>query len=377
MPTTKRNSTLSTRPRTVVCLCLLWACLSGCEDDNGVRAFQASLPCRPVLDPTGVVLGSDTSAGFDPAPRLVQNSDGRLFGSPMDGGRVLVWAPTGEFRGAIGRPGEGPGELAQGSLLSLFLVEDDTLYVRDGRFRWHVFDSTGKFVRSAPTGPLLGLANHTVFLPDGRIVGSYPKRSAPGTYRFQVATREGEWSKGLDLVDSADYLRLRERLVTAAVDGGFWAAPEDLARTGYRLERWDLDGVITDSIVLAAHWPWQPREVPLSSSPIFPSVTLLHQDSLGIIWIGLRVPKPGWRHGFDTMPYEAQIAAVDAYLDAIDPVSRSIIASIRLNAPDDAPVDFFDGSRLGFRAREDSISGLTTIELAKVDLDCSMSAHHL
>src|SRR5690606_13554204 len=103
-----------------------------CAADDPVAAFGAALPCTLESRDLGIVLGTDTTATAPlVAPRLLRRATGEFLAAPMDGGRVLVWDSAGRELTPIGRPGEGPGELSDRGLMSLYLVEDDTLYVRD------------------------------------------------------------------------------------------------------------------------------------------------------------------------------------------------------------------------------------------------------
>lgn len=346
---------------------------TGCLSDNPVDRFHAGLPCTTDLVSTGTFLNVDSTVEVaDLAPRLTMNSTGQFFGSPIEGGKIIVWSPSGELQASIGRPGEGPGELFEGGLLSIYVTENDTLYVKDGRFRWHVFSPSGEFFRSSQTGPINGAMGYTHFLPDGRIVSSYPRRRAPGTFLFHIATRDGEWSRGIAEVDSNTYRLAAGRQMTGGANGSFWVAPANLTIDGYRLERWDTTGVMVDSIIADVPWVRRNPSTQLAEFPAFPTVTSMYADShRDLLLVGLMAPKTPWRRGFDTMPVDDQMRGVDAYLDVFDLSTHKLLSSTRFLDLELAPVGLLRSSELGYRAFEDSLTGLTTIEIVRLELQCN------
>ncbi len=61
----------------------------------------------------------------------------------------------------------------------------------------------------------------------------------------------------------------------------------------YRLDRWNKSGVAVERLQRDPDWfqPWGPGPPQLTA----PTNMAIHQDSSGLLWVAVGVPKPGWR----------------------------------------------------------------------------------
>lgn len=113
--------------------------------------------------PDWATFGSVTGMGFD--------SRGFLYVLDDQASTITQISPEGDFVRTIGRPGEGPGELARP--LALLVLADDRIAVVDiGHRGFVIFDAEGNWVENVPVDmsteglPVQGLTAH----PSGDIV---------------------------------------------------------------------------------------------------------------------------------------------------------------------------------------------------------------
>ena len=101
--------------------------------------------------------GNVRSIGFDGAGQLY------VFDNRAD--RIFVVGPDGEYRRAIGRSGEGPGEFQSPD--GLAVMRDGRVVIGDIRHRgYHIFDANGDFERMVRMAPEAGDIRLTALLPD-------------------------------------------------------------------------------------------------------------------------------------------------------------------------------------------------------------------
>lgn len=145
----------------VVCLCLL-AAPAGSDQlpqapcpSPSPRAFDpgevveipdTEAPCRLEVRETGVqLLSVEDGSRPDPGIQVRRDGRGRFYSAGAFGFGITItlWDHQGRFLKAFGRAGEGPGELSDRGMISIFVDREDRLHVRDGGFRWslHLDDS--------------------------------------------------------------------------------------------------------------------------------------------------------------------------------------------------------------------------------------------
>ncbi|MBK7595723.1 MAG: hypothetical protein IPJ11_10885 [Gemmatimonadetes bacterium] len=157
---------------------------------NGVAAIPAAqLSCDIHLDGRSITLGEDSTITRAPLPsQFAVDSRGNIFGGTR--GQVLEWAPDGRLLRAIGSSGSASGQFAPGPV-KVFIASGDSLYVRDNRRRWVVFDTSFKHIRTASTGPIVASsARETVFMENNLILSGF-QVSGDTLYEVVVVDREG------------------------------------------------------------------------------------------------------------------------------------------------------------------------------------------
>lgn len=112
--------------------------------------------------------GGPTEQQFGLVFAVASDSRGRIYVLDIIAQVVRVFGPDGSFAHEVGRPGEGPGELAQPFDLSI--GPGDTLWVADqGTGRYSLFAPDGTFVRALRRPTFLhAIRGHA--LPGGRYV---------------------------------------------------------------------------------------------------------------------------------------------------------------------------------------------------------------
>lgn len=118
-----------------------------------------------------VTIGSaaDSESGapdeFGRINSVVLDSSGTLYVADGHALEVRVFSPTGEFRRAFGRSGEGPGEFR--SLQSLAMLGDTLLALDGGNARINLLTRSGEPLTSWQWLPFTGPANTVRFYPTG------------------------------------------------------------------------------------------------------------------------------------------------------------------------------------------------------------------
>lgn len=156
-------------------------------------------------------IGDDTTFSWVPYLRVSREGH-RIFVAEPNSGTVTVWAPEGSLVFAVGRRGEGPGELV--SPYRLHVQEDGSFYVRDWQ-RFTYFASTGQLIRTVAGPPrLVSYQGFRVQVDALLRDGSYLGRAEIG-----AAVRQG-WQGDPPLVQEP-LLRVRE-------SEGEWLHPETI-----------------------------------------------------------------------------------------------------------------------------------------------------
>ena len=142
------------------------SCYGGSENlDAGHCLIEESNPLT-VLRP------SESDHRVSPGMMLVMDSRGSYYTPSSTDGIVIKWDYNGAFDTILGQPGSGPGEFAPGPV-SVFVDSNDSIYVRDGAFRWNVFTPDLRVARQSFIGPIAAIRPEaTHILDDGTIVSS-------------------------------------------------------------------------------------------------------------------------------------------------------------------------------------------------------------
>ena len=195
-------------------------------DGSVTRIGEGRTPCRIRFRETGIRLEAEPDGSRpDPGRTVVVDSNGRFIVGDAIGwdATISVWDSRGRYMSFFGREGEGPGELIQRGMLSLFMDAHDRLHVRDGAFAWSVFSPEHDFVRRVTAYVMGGVPGSTVILDDGSALAS-DRRGDPGRY-FRVVDSTGALLRTFGPVEpGSPWL---ERLITHVGGDAFWAAPAE------------------------------------------------------------------------------------------------------------------------------------------------------
>lgn len=273
-----------------------------------------------------------------PFPNLARDGEGNYIAAPVEGDALLaVFGPDGTFRSSYGRIGEGPGEFEDGFLLLIEVGEDDVLHAIDLRYlhtlapgaerrldqvRMPVYTSDavvlkGMIAVAAPVRTEAGMTTIQLLRTDGTIAASIAVAET-NDERLQVA-----W-------DRSD---LQRRLGRSKDHADVWSAP--LNR--YRVSRYGIDGEEKIRIERLSEW-FEPylHETPGAPlrAPADPTVTGIHQDANGLLWITISRAPPSFSPVID-QPVGVEVRP-DPYLDynqllhttveVLDPVAGEVVA---------------------------------------------------
>jgi hypothetical protein len=264
------------------------ALLSAC----GARRDAGNLPCAAILGVTPVVLQGNDSDEVDPAAQVVVDSRGHFFASSRAGARVLEWGSDGHFIREIGRSGDGPGELGQGSVVP-FIAPGDTLFVRDNHMHWVVFDSSGRFIRQSPIGAAMAVSStDLLFLPTGSILTSFV-RPGQDTHNVAILNGLGETTRTFDAFRQDSQPPSPHPAVYVG-EGHVWIGSTAGTSTDHGIQAWDTAGRLVDSVPLRLeHFQSAPTPEPGHQAQAFPYpyLTRLLTDGSGTILALIATPK--------------------------------------------------------------------------------------
>ncbi len=339
-----------------------------CGDAGNGLARETDFPCTLEFAPTGVVIRSDEQGRWpDPTVRLVRDSRGIFYTNSSTNGSLAIWSPDGQFLRTLGRMGEGPGEFMRGGGLNLWIIEGDTLLVRDNGFQWSFFSPDHQYVRRFREVGFVGLSPSTHLLDDGRLAGSAMSRlEADPVPSLRIVSRTGQIESDIGPLDSITRGRTTR---TSSYAGGtsIWLGPPTETASPYVLEEWSLDNQLIRRIERVASW-YDPASTIEGIAPT-PSVRSIYVDSLGLILVLTTSRRPGIRPGTDTLPQNLRYYPAQYHVEVIDPRSMEVLAS-RDARPNEYPTLFPHGSRTGYRKITDS-SGLEHFEIVRWQLSGS------
>jgi len=175
----------------------------------------------------------DSSTQFGRVADVAPDSRGHILVLDQQARTVRVFDATGTYLHAIGRPGEGPGELSRFAN-AVLVATGDSVFVPDyAQSRINVYDAAGAYVSALPLAPPPG-GRSWERLPDGRFLFRGVTIRRDETNRFRTAdglfsTRAGG---GLDTLLTFDYAASDlggpgNPVVPLIVNGVFWARSTD------------------------------------------------------------------------------------------------------------------------------------------------------
>jgi hypothetical protein len=305
----------------------------------------------------------DGRGGLSTPSGIARTRDGNwLVTSFENPGQISVFSPTGRALRTVGRSGEGPGEYRSATLVTVGPA--DSVWVFDSQLmRVSVLDASLNYSRSyrVVTRPVLDL---TVF-PDSRLLVSAEYRTGERAgFPLHVVEPDGRVTISLGTETPAyrseEDTYLNRRSFWPADRSAVWTA--DIVR--YRLQQWSLEGRKLKEINRNVDWfrphTTYPYPSDISSQPPPPGLVSVHQDSSGLLWTLIRVPDPRWRSAVGPRRNSAGRNSIgvlqrsrywDTVVEAIDPLTGTLVASYRL----DAVLNRFVANRMAFQYEEDEV----------------------
>jgi hypothetical protein len=315
------------------------------------------------------ITGDPDGARPDPSIVAIRDPEGNIYTGSIPGGQVIEWSAEGKRMRDIGRPGEGPGEMTTGAQMP-YWVTGDSLYVRDNTLRWMVFGPDHNFVRSSPMGRISGLYPFTFFLEDGNVLSTSPRRRSGAEHPFAIVSREGEVQSEFGEFPPQEGAAERGWIGSYVRGRMFWVASILARGGGYQLEQWNTDGVRSRRLERTATWIGRRENDPESHrAPPYPTVSYLHEDSLGFLYVVVTTVPGGWQEGFDQLPPGDLSKHLGHRAEVIDPRLPEVLASHEFTFDDnELATEYFQGSRTGYRFVEDTLGGIQTMSLVSFDL---------
>ena len=297
------------------------------------------------------LLGADGESVIGIAWDIQRLSDGRFAMAFQDViYEFTIFSPDGSEFQRVGRKGEGPGEYA-----FVFWVREHAglLHAFDWkRRRITVLDSDLEVVRTLPVRCLDCNGLDMAMLPDGAVALNYFLSSAEGEqpanaeegFAVHIIEADGEPRLPLDGIPLKDRFIPAEdanRHLHVAPDGSLLVAQN----RRYRIDRWDpATGELLQTFVREADWirdsgaNWEP---PSPNRPPATTVSAMHLDEAGLLWVSVSRPVPDWRHrvertGPDAHPEEGQYrygpGSRERIMEVVDLESGRVLVSQVLDA---------------------------------------------
>lgn len=206
---------------------------------------------------------------------------------PLPG--VMSYAPSGEFRGILGREGEGPGEM--GRSWRLGSTPDGSLYVYDVlQAAVHVFGAEGDWQRTVR--PVVSPLHGPVPLGDSILAivpGSVRPPEVPDREVVLYHSHTGEILGGVGPV--GPFVSGQPTSVSAVADGGdgtIW-----LARGGAEvIERWTASSQEAGALRWEEGWVRYAR--PDGRTAVFLGAHLWQDTENGLLWVVSNSPDPSY-----------------------------------------------------------------------------------
>lgn len=319
-------------------------------------------PCRVVGVDWDAVIRGTPEPGPNPDPVTIEAGPGPLFYTGSGNGGIGVWSPSGEPLGTIGQRGQGPGEIDSGSLIDSEVGRDGTVNVFTWNGWWYRYGPDGSFIGRA-SSPHLGIPMYSRLAANGNVIVTGFGRE----HQFRVIDAQGNLVSAFGELPPVvagspgegghliPHPMSRQRQIAPTASSTFWAAPFVGSPDGYRLEEWTLDGELVRAIERDAEWfpePW-----PYDPSGPRPPRISIDMDGNDLLWVFV----------FLYSPENNEVD--DLRVEVLDPATRSILASERLEYGDVAGSfsRLLPGTRLYARPSLDSL-GFQEYHLGNVEL---------
>lgn len=292
------------------------------------------------------LLGADGESVIGIAWDIQRLSDGRFTMAFQDViYEFTIFSPDGSEFQRVGREGEGPGEYR-----FVFWVREhaDQLHVFDWKRRQiTVLDDGLEAVRTLPVRCLDCNGVDMAILPDGAVALNYflaaadagQPASANEGFAVHIIEADGEPRLSLDGIPMKDRFNPVEdadRHLQVAPDGSLLVAH----RRRYRIDRRDpATGELLQTFVREADWirdsggNWEP---PSPDRPPATTISAMHMDEAGRLWVNVSRPAPDWRDrvvrtGPDAHPEEGQYrygpGSTERVMEVVDLESGRVLVS--------------------------------------------------
>jgi hypothetical protein len=262
-------------------------------------------------------VSADHSGGF----RIVIPSASAVSAAPM------VYDDSGRYHGGLAA---GSGDQQFETPLFTRIGPGDSIWIFDASQRAFVFDPDRRFVRSIalPASPW-----DAAILSNGNILIAPANTDHP--LPLLLVTSTGAPLRQIGAADST--IVPAPRWLVVDRDGTFWTMPTQFR---WRLEHWDSNGKSLG--VLERHPSWfqrYNRVLPVSATqPPQGSILGAWLDATGRFWIMGSAADPQWRKGIGSSSRGQHGGVItepdkvfDTMIEAIDPHSRQMIATTRLD----------------------------------------------
>jgi len=290
----------------------------------------------------------------------------RVFMAPLHGDehRIAVIEPSGAIR-MLGGLGEGPGEFVKVTRLRASATR---LHVFS-RGRETIFDEDVNLVAARQVVvPVLGGA--VALSGDRSVVQGWVLDTSTGAggLAFHLLTSEGRVAFGPRIGTHAAGRSARGTYVLGPADGeSFWSVRRD----GYEFRRWSASGELVQELTPDPPFPFEPADAERALNPLVerlpPTVSAVHQDAEGHLWVAVAVAPLAWRP-VDGEPTEYSPALLELVLETlvevIDIESGRPIARARVPRI----IDEFVGDGVAKSWRTDD-AGLIQVDLLQFTLD--------
>ena len=268
------------------------------------------------------LLGTDGESVIGIAWDIQRLSDGRFTMAFQDVNyEFTIFSADGSEFQRVGREGEGPGEYA-----FVFWVREHAglLHVirLEAQARSRCWTRASRWFARCRCGAWTATALDMAMLPDGAVALNYFLPEGEGEqltnakegFAVHIVGADGEPRLSLDAIPTKDFLSPAEnasRHLEIAPDGSLLVAQY----RRYRIDRWDpATGELLQTFVREADWigdsgaNWEP---PSPNRPPATTVSAMHLDEAGLLWVSVSRPVPDWRDrvertGPDAHPEEGQ-----------------------------------------------------------------------
>jgi len=337
------------------------------QDQIEVTGEAVCPDCEISLVPSTVIYDESGQAGLGGYPlSITRASDGSVVLVSREFA-ALKFDSSGAFAGAIGRPGQGPGEYLG---IRTVTSEGDHIFTYDvslaRRTKWTL---EGTYVSShrIPGVPF----DDPVHLDGGDFILSTPLQRAETIglplHRF---TPDGEWITSFGpeaAVQGDDDLRRLTRLLAPAPDGTFWASH----RYDYVLEQYSPLGEPLRAVRRRPGWfPRQSEIRPVSwDAGPEPMIRSIRVDERGLVWVVATIAGEDWRSGIPAGVPESQQPEApldydelfDSIIEVIDPIEGTLVMSKSVGS---YVIGFLDDQHIAVY-KEDAV-GIPIIEVFTV-----------